>query len=132
MEITINIPKNNYVQPTEVRQEVVQGICEAFLANNAWSTYHPFHNGRCRNAHHYIIRHKGYQSYYGFRDRLFDSDEGTRFNGEEMKAAFKALIDAGYHMFKYYEFGEWMGYVCSRKPFFQGGERVTQFNDFID
>lgn len=31
MEITVNIPKNDYIQPTEVRQEVVQAICEAFL-----------------------------------------------------------------------------------------------------
>lgn len=28
----INIPKNNYAQPTEVRDEVVQAICQAFMS----------------------------------------------------------------------------------------------------
>lgn len=31
MEIKVNIPQNDYVQPTEVREEVVQAICNAFL-----------------------------------------------------------------------------------------------------
>ena len=31
MEITINIPANDYVQPTEVRQDLVQSICEYLI-----------------------------------------------------------------------------------------------------
>lgn len=34
MEIKVNIPQNDYVQPTEVREEVVQAICNAFLSNS--------------------------------------------------------------------------------------------------
>ena len=34
MEITINIPKNTYEVPTEVRPEIVQQICESFLCGN--------------------------------------------------------------------------------------------------
>lgn len=49
-----------------------------------------------------------------------------------MKAAFKALRNAGYHMFLIYEYGLWKGYICDKKPFIQDGEEVTTFNDFID
>lgn len=41
MEITVNIPKNDYVQPTEVRQEVVQYICDAFLSTCVWRHISP-------------------------------------------------------------------------------------------
>lgn len=47
-----------------------------------------------------------------------------------MKAAFKALRNAGYHMFLIYEYGLWKGYICDKKPFIQDGEEVTTFNDF--
>lgn len=49
-----------------------------------------------------------------------------------MKAAFKALRNAGYHMFRIYEYGSWKGYICDKKPFYDGGTEVTTFNDFID
>lgn len=132
MEIRINIPKNDYVQPTEVREEVVQGICEAFLNGGAWSTFHPFSNGAYRGASNKIIRNKNDKKFYGFHNEGFSNDIAIRFNGAEMKAAFVALIKAGYYMFKVYEYGSWMGYECSKKPFMNDGERVTEFNDFID
>lgn len=132
MEITINIPKNDYVQPTEVRQEVVQGICEAFLGGTCWSTFHPHSDGYCRRANKYIIRHKGDKSFYGFHDKPFSDEEGVKFNCAEMKAAFKALTNAGYYIFKVYTNVTWKGYKCSKRPFLEGGERVTEFNDFID
>lgn len=49
-----------------------------------------------------------------------------------MKAAFKVLRSAGYHMFRIYKYGSWMGYICDKKPFIQDAEEVTTFNDFID
>ena len=49
-----------------------------------------------------------------------------------MKAAFKALQEAGYYMFRIYEYGSWMGYECSKKTFMKNGERVTEFDDVID
>ena len=41
MEITINIPENTYSVPTEVRSEVVQIICNAFLTGGAFKAFHP-------------------------------------------------------------------------------------------
>ena len=31
-----------------------------------------------------------------------------------------------------YEYGSWKGYICDKKPFYDGGTEVTTFNDFID
>lgn len=134
MEIRVNIPTNDYVQPTEIRENVVQGICEAFLSENCWSIFHPHHDGIGRNRHRCIIKHKGEKRFYGFinADCNFQYDESVRFNGAEMKAAFDALIKAGYYMFKVYEYGTWMGYVCKKKPYYERGSRVDSFDDFID
>ena len=35
-------------------------------------------------------------------------------------------------IFQIREFGSWLGYVVSDKPYYYGGIRVTEFNDFID
>lgn len=128
----IQIERNDYVQPTRIREEVVQGICDAFLDNNVYSTFHPFSDGRGRRRTLILCRHKVDGKYYGFTDELFDSQEGIKFNGAEMKQAFEELIKAGYYMFRVYKYGSWMGYVCSKKPYYQGGTPVTSFDDFID
>ena len=139
MEIKINIPANDYIQPTEVRQEVVQGICEAFLAHCADSCFHPFSQSAYRVKTLYIRKHKRDIKYFGFahNDTYFSEDDHMKFNGAEMKAAFKALQDAGYYMFRVREYGSWMGYIVYHKPVYNGcgyscAERVTEFTDFID
>lgn len=133
MEITINIPKNDYVQPTKVRQEVVQLICEAFLTQKAFSTFYPYHDGLGRRATTGVCVNSNGKG-YGFRDEPFGSDERfVEFNGAEMKAAFKALRDAGYHMFKRLHYGSWLGYEVRKRPFdYDGGTEVFAFTDFID
>lgn len=128
MEIKVNIPQNDYVQPTEIREEVVQAICSAFLANNCWNIFHPFSgsNNGCRPATTRISlnqpRFNGHSN----------GEDMVRIHGCEMKAAFKALIKAGYHMYKVYDYGSWMGYACGKKPFREGASEVLTFNDFID
>lgn len=126
MEIKVNIPKNDYKKPTEAREEVVQTICEIFLKTQ-WNVFHPFagSNNGCRNANLYIVKgsHQFFKS---------DSKNAIRVRGVEMQAAFEALIKAGYHMFRVYEYGEWMGYCCSKKPFIERGTEVKAFSDFID
>lgn len=116
MEIKVNIPKNDYVQPTEVRQEVVQALCEAFLTTTCWKVFHPFcgSNNGCRPSN----RH--------------NTKGCVRIRGCEVNAAFKALRKAGYHMYQVYEYGSWMGYICDEKPFHNGGREVVAFYDFID
>lgn len=147
MEITVNIPKNDYIQPTEVRTEVVQAICEAFIAN---STFHPHHgsNNGSRDAKLWLFKRKDskyaphFTSYeYAHRDAQDAERNGKeyimyRIRGCEMEAAFDALQKAGYYMFRCYHYGSWLGYDCGKKPVMMLGtqhcERVTSFNDFID
>ena len=127
MEITISIPKNDYVQPTTVRPNVVEMICKAFIDGQI---YHPHSQGRCRQSTNYV-----FNGYYG--PRFGNSDSGKniiRFNGEEMKAAFNALHKAGYYMWRVYEYSldPWMGYRCTKKPYCEDGTEWKFFNDFID
>ena len=130
MEIKVNIPKNDYVQPTEVKQTVVQAICDAFLRGGCWSTFHPFTDGfRARTLG--VICHVNGEP-YGFNEKPFPNECFIKFNGAEMKAAFRALIKAGYHIYRVYDYGTWMGYRVSKKPFMEGGEEVVYFDDFID
>lgn len=131
MEIKVNIERNDYEQPTEIRQEVVQGICEAFLGRNCWTTYHPFSESAYRRADRYILKHENGKEYYGFDDEIHE--KGLTFNGAEMKAAFEVLINAGYYMFVGYDYGTWKGYKCQKQPFNNDGWRqVKTFEDRID
>ncbi len=135
MEIKINIPQNTYTQPTEVRPEVVQGICDSFLADNCWTIFHPGNDGGYRQATHYIVKGIKEKHFSSFtrKDRIDEKKEiGIRVHGVEMKAAFEALQKAGYYMFRIYEYGSWMGYICRNKPYYEGGTRVKTFDDFID
>lgn len=76
MEIKINIPKNDYIQPVEVREEVVQHICEAFLnGGDFWGIFHPYSGGYNRPSKKFII----------FNGRCHEfSTHGERFNGAEI------------------------------------------------
>lgn len=133
MEITLNIPTNDYQQPKEVRQEVVQAICDAFLARHCSNIFHPGSDGRYRYPTLYVFPGDGRRA-ASFHDADWARNhEGfIRFNGEEMKAAFAALRKAGYHMFKRYEYGSWMGYICEKKPHVEGCTEVREFTEFID
>lgn len=129
MDIKINIPANDYVQSTEVRQEVVQAICNTFLETHCWTIFHPVRDSRARTPTLFVSTDKR----GGFcKEGNFEKGHAIRFNGAEMKAAFSALRKAGYHMFEVYEYGSWLGYVCRKKPFLDGGVEVTEFNHFID
>lgn len=131
MKITVDIPKNDYVQPTEVRPEVVQYICEAFLSNWTFDIFHQ--NANIVKTQYVRVSKNGKVQGFVSNINVSDNDYYFLFNGEEMKAAFKVLREAGYHMFRVCACGgAWMGYICKKKPFSPNGEEVTTFNDFID
>lgn len=141
----INIKKNDWVQPTEVREEVVQAICDAFIygaenPTHVRHTYHPFNGGGYRGATSLVAKptSKGLVNVFGFTSPSYsnDTDIKYRFNGAEMKRAFEELINAGYYMLRVYlYYSGWMGYVCSKKPYsriYPDAVQVTEFNDMID
>lgn len=135
MEITINIPKNNYSIPTEIRQEVVQAICEAFLSGNAWSIFHPYNDGR-RTARRVVWLRNGKGVAFGDKTTTFQGDSNYTIRGCEMAAAFDVLRKAGYYIFSVYEYGDWYGYKVYEKPHYRYWDRecsqVYEFTDFID
>lgn len=125
----INIPKNDYIQPTEVREWVVQGICEAFLSG---SVYHPRQEGYYRHATPMLMKWESGRYSFATEPICEVDDRKTKFNGKEMERAFEELHKAGYFIFRIYKYNSWMGYKCHKKPFLEGGTRVKWFEDFID
>ena len=140
MEFKINIEPNDYKQPLEVRPEVVQGICDAFLTHCCDSTFHPHNDGGCyRQASLYITKYKTQDKYTGFECEREVNDsysrkrqDAIRIHGSEMKAAFEVLMNAGYHIYRVYDYGTWLGYEVHKKPYYQNGTEVFSFDDFID
>lgn len=131
-EITLFVPANDYKQPTEARQAVVQAIIYAFLTDNTYcKVYHPrnwcSHEPKLYEAHTHISTVR--PLFCGYKRT---GEDLVRIRGCEMAMAFKALRSAGYHMFKVVTDGDWKGYLCHKKPFFPGGTEVEEFTDFID
>lgn len=119
----LNIPKNNYKKPTETREEVVQAICDAFLKGRKFSP-------RLDYGHRYIQLNK-----LQFLSSYEKDSDSVRFNGAEMNAAFKALIDAGYYMMvKKYRRKDttYLEYACSEKPHMEYYQEVEEFTYPID
>lgn len=127
----INIPKNDYVEDTSINEEVVQGICNAFLKGCIW---HPKHdgNGMYRRSNNYVAKWHNDTSFHFF-SRNDDKDRSDRvtkhFNEREMRVAWKELIAAGYHMFEIREYGSWYGYKCGKRPYYEGGKEVKDFDE---
>lgn len=104
MEIKINIPKNDYVQPTEVRQEVVQCICEYAVKKikengvwwfNVWDAK-PFNYlwlGRYENGSLRLLTCSREPNDRQSRHILKDC---VKVHTVEMQAVFDAMLDAGY------------------------------------
>ena len=134
MEIKINIPKNDYVQPTEIREEVVQMICDSLL-------HHYLDCDDCRDIEFawkkpqaQILVH-GYKTPYlvGGSERNKIYEENIIVRTEEMNAAFRVLQDAGYYIYGFSHYTGNVSYHISTKPVYAGRKATrTTFNVFID
>ena len=144
MEIKVNIPKNDYVQPTEVRVKVVQDVCNhiIYCMNN------------CSPKEFYDIRIKDYgwrnaTLYISYRDTIHtevrgltgtsspDNDSPEKYvkvRTCEMKAVFKAMQKAGYHIFSSHCITDNVHtYVFTTKPVLDGRmAKKIDFSLFID
>lgn len=140
MEITINIPRNEYVQPTEVRQEVVQSICEEIVRNMGYEVFEErgFSIEMKPNSGFYQL----YLNFYedgkcaGFRnssDQRYIAKQ-FRIRTEEMKTAFEVLQNAGYFIYGSKNITtNVVTYVFSKKP--KRGSTPAEkidFTEFID
>lgn len=109
--VVVNIPKNKYKPDYTLRDEIVQDICDAFLSGAVWHTHVDNYKCECKIFKYKTVAGK---TRYEFRT---EDKEGTLFTEVEMRAAFKALLKAGYHMFSGGYYVEYFHYVCSEKDY---------------
>lgn len=143
MEIKVNIPKNDYVQPNEVRAKVVQDICNHIIYWMNNSVEKGF----------YVLRIRDYSDSSAEVHIFYDSSAMTKTSGIvtmkidkerypfsvkvrtcEMKAVFKAIQKAGYHIFGFHCITDNVHtYVFTTKPVLDGRmAKKIDFSLFID
>ena len=88
--ITLTLPTNTWTKSTEVRNEVVQAICNAFLNGmnhykNDWKPYIPYVNMETL-------------TFADSSDHCYSDKKFVKFHECEMKVAFKALKSVGYYI----------------------------------
>lgn len=143
MEIKVNIPKNDYVQPTEVRAKVVQDVCNhiIYCMNNCSPKVYNLRikDYSWRNATLYIFYrgtiHPEVRGLTGTSDHDNDSPEKyVKVRTCEMKAVFKVMQKAGYHIFASHNITNNVHtYVFTTKPVLDGREaKEIDFRLFID
>ena len=126
----ITIKRNDYKEITEIREDVVQGICDAFLSRT-YSTFHPRSNGTYRPFTKYIVRHQNSNEYHGFWGGAPispDVDVYTRFYRCELNYAVKLLLEHGYYLHQVYRFNTWEGYEISKYPTIENGRLVASID----
>lgn len=144
MEIKVNIPKNDYVQPTEVREKVVQDICNHIIHWMKNSCEEGFYQLRIKDFDYtsamlYLIYSSSEKTETsGFQDNGKIDKERYPFHVKvrtcEMKAVFKVMQKAGYHIFGSHNITDNVHtYTFTTKPVLNGrkAEKID-FGMFID
>lgn len=126
----INIPKNDYVQPTEVRQKVVQAIIDTLLPPlNVYG-----HTAMTMQSELYFYPENvayGKARVDGNEPRQYQRSDRIRIRGCEIQAVLDAFINAGYNVYS----GEYHGaqrFVIYKKPVFGTPVQRVKLNQFID
>ena len=137
MEIKINIPANDYVQQTEVREDVVQMICDYILDQMKIGMW-------VEDTYDITLHHKdwNYQLYlnlrndnsiYGFGFEYKPKMNQIRIRTTEMQAVFNALQNAGYHIFGWAVITGERKYAFTKKPVYDNRKATRlEFTEFID
>jgi hypothetical protein len=129
--MNIRIKRNDYVQPTEVRERIVQDICDVMLEYTdkllpltVFAKDNALYLGTTKDGQYKTVTHATSNSIY----------DCVRIHGTEMEAAFKAFQDAGY--FIYAEKDKKTRnttYRFSKKPVMWGiASKTVEFDMFID
>lgn len=130
------IKRNDYVAPTEIREEVVQRLIDYYIGNlnTAW---HEFCPNRCWRSHHSIGLRNGSPALVGSnpvgREEITDI---LRIRTCEMKEFFKVWLSNGYYISKgcYRVNGNTaILYRFRNTPYTDEGYRlVTEFDEDLD
>ena len=129
--MNIKIKRNDYVQPTEVRERIVQDICDIMLEYTdkllpltVFAKDNALYLGTTKDGQYKTVTHATSNSIY----------DCVRIHGTEMEAAFKAFQDAGYFIYPQKDKKTRnVTYRFSKKPVFCGIEsEIVEFDMFID
>jgi len=110
--MTITVPENTFKKPTEVRENVVQAIVNAFVNYKLGTGVFEL----CPYGYSTFVRTIPGQECF-----VTDSEDGraTRFHECEMDAAVASIKKAGWHLFKRMYHNprrEWPGYKFFANP----------------
>lgn len=144
MEIKVNIPKNDYVQPTEVREKVVQDICNHiiyWMKNSCEEGFYQLDikDFYYKNAMLYLIycssektEVSGFQGGGKIDEAIYPFH--VKIRTCEMQAVFKVMQKAGYHIFGSHNITSNVHtYVFTTKPVLDGRvAKKIDFSLFID
>lgn len=132
-QMSVDIPLNDWKEDTQVREDVVQGICNAFLAGAVW---HPCRGGGYRDANNELAMDaclSDWRNCNSFRSSYWHKHKNEykfcKFTRNEMREAWLALRRAGYRMIRILECEEWPGYVCGKSDYFEFGTVVESFGE---
>ena len=130
MEIKINIPTNDYVQPTEVRKDVVQMICDSILKTYIDKRDLVF---EWKEPKATLCVHGYKTAFLNPTSNNVHKEENISVRSCEMSAAFDVLQEAGYFIYPFISGRGETVYYFSTKPSYAGrcGKKVS-FNLFID
>lgn len=139
MEIKVNIPKNDYKEPTEVRQDVVQEIASFLCERIRTSKNHTFEiwieQHYDRPSELWLVRRKndGKMCNIESRERYDRNYSYAKIFTAEMVAVFKALLDADYICYGRYNVTDQTHiYTLTDRDFRPGESRFVNFTDIID
>ena len=142
MEITINIPKNDYVQPTEIRQEIVQKFCEHLIywmdrgaTKNGYTISFSDNTRKKAEIFLHIRRDGSISGISSYDDGLTEKCGGqvVKMRTVEMKAVFEAMQKAGYFIFGVRCTDGTVSYNFNRRDYYDGRKAFEMnFTEFID
>lgn len=129
----LNIPNNNYKSPSEIREEVVNSIINAFLDGDNSSAqfgkeqrniYIPYIDNR---SFHRFVRTEivNGTEYNWFTNIVTKGNNYVHFNGCELLKALRILQEHGFYIFHlkkkdYFKF-DLDGFMVSKKNYVNGG-----------
>jgi hypothetical protein len=122
--MTITITPNDYKEVTSCREEYVQYIVDAFLSGH-WREFRPGKSGRFFPTKYVIVENgKG----VGF------STEDTTDHIEliykcEVELAVKLLIQNGYSLYRWYDYGGYVAYRFDKSPRRNDKQKVTYIGE---
>lgn len=135
-KIMYTIQRNDYVAPTEIREEVVQRLIDYYIKhlNRGWNEFCP---NRCWRNHHSIGYRKGELELVGGSTILqHEITDIIKIRTCEMKEFFKVWLSNGYYISKgcYRVNGKTaILYKFRNTPYTDEGYRlVTEFDEDLD